>query len=264
MTLEPAAHIDQLGKTGGMAFGETVIAKTQDLAEDALCKFGAVVVFNHGIHQPAMKTLHPALAFPGGHGAAQIVGLARREVGRDHGDLHHLFLEYRYAQRASERRVKCRILRLDFTAQAFDLTGFQVRVHHAALDRPRPHDGDFHHQVVIVTRLEARQHGHLRAAFNLENTNRIGRTNHVVGGRVLQRNRVHLKRAAAPLVHQMQASANRRQHAQRQHIHLEQAHGVQVVLVPLDDAALVHGGRLHRHQPREFALRQHKTAYVLA
>jgi hypothetical protein len=44
-----------------------------------------------------------ALALPGRHRAAQLVGLAGREVGRQDGQLHHLLLEDRHAQRALQR-----------------------------------------------------------------------------------------------------------------------------------------------------------------
>jgi hypothetical protein len=94
-------------------------------------------------------------------------------------------------------------------------------MHHAALDGPGPHDGDFHHQVVILARLQARQHRHLGTAFNLENAHRVGLTDHVVGLRVFSGNGVHLQLAAARLVDQMQAAPNRRQHAERQHIDFE-------------------------------------------
>ena len=217
-----------------------------------------------------MKSLDPALALPGRHGAAQVISLARSEAGRNHGDLHHLLLKNRHAQGAAQRGVQVRMLQRDLPAAAHNLAVFQIRVHHAALNRPGPHDGHFHHQVVITARLQARQHGHLRPAFDLEHAHRVGFANHVEGLRVLFRNGVQLDRreqgglAASPLVDQFHAAPNRRQHAQRQHIDLEQAHGVQVVLVPLDDAAVFHAGGLNRHQPRELALREHKATHVLA
>ena len=53
------------------------------------------------------------------------------------------------------------------------------------------------------------------------------------------------------------------QHAQGQDVHLEQTQRVEVVLVPLDDAAVFHAGVFHRHQLRERVARDHKTARVL-
>jgi hypothetical protein len=43
----------------------------------------------------------------------------------------------------------------------------QVGMDHAALDRPGPHDGHLHHQVVAAG-LQPRQHAHLGAGFDLE------------------------------------------------------------------------------------------------
>ena len=41
-------------------------------------------------------------------------------------------------------------------------------------------------------------------------------------------------------VDQLHALRQRRQHSQRQHIHLENSHGIDVVLVPFDDGAVLH------------------------
>jgi hypothetical protein len=41
------------------------------------------------------------------------------------------------------------------------------------------------------------------------------------------------------------------EHAQRQQVDLDQPERVEVVLVPLDDAAAFHGRVLHRHQARQ-------------
>ena len=39
---------------------------------------------------------------------------------------------------------------------------------------PGPHDRDLDHQVVELARLQARQHRHLRARFDLEHADRVG------------------------------------------------------------------------------------------
>ncbi|MNT28082.1 hypothetical protein D3C72_1637430 [compost metagenome] len=61
----------------------------------------------------------------------------------------------------------------------------------------------------------------------------------------------------------MQHFLEGRQHAQGQHIHFQQAHGIQVVLVPLDDGAVLHAGVLDRHHARQWSARQHKAADML-
>ena len=178
MALQPAADVHQLGKTGGVAFRKTIFAEAFDLLEDIVGKGAFIPALDHAAHQPVIKAFDAALTLPRSHRAAQIIGLTGGEVGRHHGNLHDLFLKNRHAQGAAQ----C-------AAQLFIRVGFflwigaalQVRVHHAAHNRAGPNDGDFNDQIVKAARLEARQHTHLRAAFNLKNAYRVSRANHVVG-----------------------------------------------------------------------------------
>ena len=48
-------------------------------------------------------------------------------------------------------------------------------MHHVALDRARPHDRHLDDEIVEFLRLQPRQHGHLRAALDLEDAERIRR-----------------------------------------------------------------------------------------
>ena len=136
-------------------------------------------------------------------------------------------------------------------------------MHHAALNGAGPHDGHLNHQVVKTRGLEARQHAHLRAAFNLEHANGVGAADHGVGGRVFGGHIGQPKRPAHAGAEQIERLAQGREHAQREHIHLEQAQGIEVVLVPLDDGAVFHGGVFDRHQARQRAPREHKATHVL-
>ena len=51
----------------------------------------------------------------------------------------------------------------------------QIGMHHVALDRPRPHDRNFDDKIVEAARLQARQHGHLRTALDLEHADELAR-----------------------------------------------------------------------------------------
>jgi len=62
---------------------------------------------------------------------------------------------------------------------------------------------------------------------------------------------------------QVETAADRAEHAQGEDIHLEQADGVEVVLVPLDDGALGHRRIFHRHQGVQRVFGNHKAAGVL-
>ncbi len=62
---------------------------------------------------------------------------------------------------------------------------------------------------------------------------------------------------------QVEGPAQAAQHAQPEHIDLHELERVDVVLVPLDDLAVLHGGRLDWHQVDERVAGQHETAGVL-
>ena len=261
MLLEPTAHVHQQRKTGGMAFGKTVFTKALDLFEDVVGKALRVAACQHAADHTLIELVHATLALPGCHGAAQAVSLTGAEARRQHRNLHHLLLKNRHTQRALQGFAQdiARVVdRLNPGAPT------QVGVHHAALDRTRAHDRDLDHQIVKAAGFEARQHAHLGPTLNLEHAHGIGPTNHVVGGDVLGRNVLHQHRSATARTDQIEAAADGAEHAQCEHVNLEQAHGVQIVLVPLDDRALWHGRVLHRHQARELALCQHKAAHMLA
>ncbi len=172
MALEPAGDIGQQRKRGGVGFRETVFAEAEHLPVDLLGELGRVAVFAHAAEQSLAEGLEAALALPGRHRAAQLVGFAGREVGGDHRDLHHLFLENRHAERALEHAAQRRARVADGLGCAAAL---EVRMHHAALDRAGAHDRDLDDQVVKAARLKARQHAHLRARLDLEHADGVGR-----------------------------------------------------------------------------------------
>ena len=61
----------------------------------------------------------------------------------------------------------------------------------------------------------------------------------------------------------VERAADRGEHAERQAVDLEQAHRVEVVLVPLDDRAVLHRRVLDRHHALEQAARDDEAADVL-
>ena len=135
---------------------------------------------------------------------------------------------------------------------------------HAALDRPGPHDRHLDHQVVVAARLQARQHAHLRPALDLEHADRVGAADHVVGRHVAVGDVLHRERRAAELgADVVERAADRAQHAEGEDVDLEQAERVEVVLVPLDDAAVLHRRVLDRHQLGHAALGDDEAAGVL-
>lgn len=111
------------------------------------------MTLRHALDDLLAILLQVALAFPGRHRAPQFVGLARGEAGRDDGDLHHLFLEDRDAERAFERGFQ---IVLQVTHILLILAPLQVRMHGAALDGSWSHDRDLDHKIVVILRPQPR------------------------------------------------------------------------------------------------------------
>ena len=243
-----------------MGLGKTIAAKALDLLEDLRREFLAVAPARHALEQALAMGLQPAMALPGRHGATQLVGLAGGVVGRHYRDLHHLLLEQRHPQGTHQHLLQCwRGIGHWFLF----IAPAQVRVDHAALDRPGADDGHLDHQVVELLRLEPGQHRHLRPRLDLEHADGIGPADHRVGRRVFAGNAGEAIALATVAMDQVETAADGAEHAQGEDVHLEQADHVQVVLVPLDHRALGHAGVLHRHQAVQGLLGNHEATGVL-
>ena len=128
---------------------------------------------------------------------------------------------------------------------------------------PGPHNRHFDHQVVETTRLQPRQHAHLRPALDLKHAHRVRAADHVVHARVSGRDTGQRQCAAGVPLDQVKTSVNGREHAQRQAIDLQHSQRIEVVLVPLDHGPVRHGGIFDRHQLAQRALRDHHAAHML-
>ncbi len=244
-----------------MALGEAVFAEAFDLAEAALGEVLLVAAFDHALDQLLAERMDRANTPERRHGAAQAIGLAGREAAGDDGDLHRLLLEQGHAQGLAEH-VFQRLGRERHALLA--VAAAQVGVDHVALDRTGPHDRHLDHQVVEVARLHARQERHLGPALDLEHAQAVGPAQHVVDARILGRRRRQVEAAVVMPGQQVEALAHAGQHAERQHVDLEDAGGGQVVLVPFDDRAVRHRRVLDRHQIVEPSLGDDEAADMLA
>ena len=159
---------------------------------------------------------------------------------------------------------------------------------------PGPDDRHLHDEVVKARRLEARQRGHLRARFHLEDANRVGFLQQlvhggIVGGEVgeIERDGMrdrdacadppvslppfpHPSDPASPIplplpccIHQLNGVLQHRHHAKPEEVHFDNAHLGAIVLVPLHDDAAGHRGRFERHDRIELALANHHPAGML-
>ena len=126
----------------------------------------------------------------------------------------------------------------------FALPSSQIRVHHVALNGTRAYDRHFDHQVVERARAKSRQHSHLRAALDLKHADRVASRHHVVRSFVFRGNGCNFERLPLVLAQQIKRMVNAGECAEAQEVDLEQREVVDVVLVPLDDGARLHGGWL--------------------
>jgi len=134
---------------------------------------------------------------------------------------------------------------------------------HVALDRPGAHDRHLDHQVVEGPGLDAGQHGHLRAALDLEDPEGVGLADHRVGAWILGGDGGEVQVDSLVDLQQIQTALHAAHHAERKAIDLHEFQGVDIVLVPLDHLAVLHRRRLDRHQLVEPVAGQDESARVL-
>ena len=261
VALQPGRDIDQPGKAGRVAFGETIAAKAFDLGKTAGGEIGVIAARQHARHKAVAERADGAHAFEGGQRPAQAVGLGRGETGGDHGDLHGLFLKQGHAVGAGQHLHQG-------GAKVFDRfaphAAVDERMHHAALNGAGAHDGHFADQIIELARAHPGQKVQLRPAFHLKDANGIGPAQHVIDLWVLGWHVGQRQPLAAMIGQKGKGLADGGQHAQRQNIHLEQSQRVDVVLVPFDDGAVVHRGVFNRAQLIQTAAGDDETADMLA
>ncbi len=136
-------------------------------------------------------------------------------------------------------------------------------MNHVALDRPGPHDRDLDHQVVEARRFHPGQHRHLRAAFDLEDTQRIGLLDHREHVRVVVLQVGHANADALGRLEQAEGPVHAAQHAQAEHIDLHELQGIDIVLVPFDHLPVGHRRGLDRNEVVEPVVGEHEAAWML-
>eukprot|EP01041_Mallomonas_annulata_P020139 gene20139-39770_t len=117
---------------------------------------------------------------------AQAMEVSERTILRDIDQLSAAGVPL-WGERGRQGGFQLGFFELKWFTPAPALARLQVRVHHAPLDGAGPHDGDLDDQIVELRRLQARQHVHLRPAFDLEDANGIPALQHPVHIRGLTR-----------------------------------------------------------------------------
>ena len=136
-------------------------------------------------------------------------------------------------------------------------------MHHIALDRAGTDDGNLDHQIVEIARFEARQHGHLGAALDLKNADRVSLADHVINSGILGGDVGDGQGAVIVLLDEGERARDAGQHAQAEHIDLHQAERVDILLIPFQRRAFGHGGIVDWNNFVEPALGHHETTRVL-
>ena len=242
-----------------MALGEPEVRERLDLRVDVVGDIAHQAVALHAGVQLLLHRLDPLDAALGPHRAAEHIGILPRQVADGHAHLHELLLEDRDAEGALEHRLQLRMGVRD--GLALHLAP-HVRVHRPALDRPRPDERDLDHEIVEPPRLEARQKPHLRARLHLEDPDRIRPAQHVVDRGLLLRDRIERPLLPRRCADEIEAVLQSGEHAEPQQIELHEPHPRRIVLVPLDDSALLHARVLDRHDLADGALGEHHAAGV--
>ena len=247
VAFHPGRRVDQLREAGSVAFREAIAAEPLDLAEHPDRELLLIATSHHALDQLVAELRHAAGHLEGGHGAAELIRLVGRELRRHDGQPHRLFLEQRHAQRLAQhlaqlvgRAVLGGWLRVVGRLQPLFAT--QIGMDHVALDRAGANDRHLDHQVVELLRLQPGQHVHLGAGFDLEDAQAVCPPQHRVGGRAVIRQALQAVVGDAVQPHQIERAAQAGQHAKPQHIDLEDAQRIHVVLVPFQDGAVFHGG----------------------
>ena len=129
---------------------------------------------------------------------------------------------------------------------------------------PGRYDGHLHDDVVKALGTQARQAGHLGAAFHLEHADGVGPLQGVVnrgiaGGQLREIHVLLIGVADDP-----DGILQHRHHAQAEQIHFDEPEIGAVLFIPLDDDAAGHGGRFERHDLVEVPLADDQPAGVLS
>ena len=195
-----------------------------------------------------------------GKRAAQPVGFFRAKPGADNGDLHRLFLKQGHAEGFAEHLTQ--LIRGE--AHLFlAIAAPYERMHHVALNGPRPDDRHLDHQIIKTAWPHPGQKIHLGAAFDLKHPDTVGLAQHIVHRRIFGGQGGQRVVNLMMLADQIEGLADAGQHAKRQNIDLEDAKTVDIVLVPADNRAVFHGGVFNGDQLVEPPFGHDETADML-
>ena len=109
-------------------------------------------------------------------------------------------------------------------------------------------DGDLDDEIVEDAGLRLEHSLDLGAAFDLEGADRVADADHLEDGLVLQVDPAQVRDRIAGGRDQVHTFLDQREHPEGEEVDLDEAGVVAGVLVPLAEVAVLHRGRLDRHQ----------------
>ena len=217
------------------------------------------------LDEPPPIRLQRGLAPLPAHRPPQPFRLPHAEPCQRHRHLQHLVLEDDDAERFPERLLQERMVGRRLVRRVFPqpLPPLDVRMDGLALDRPRPHEGDLHHDVVERLGPGSEDRLHLRAALDLERADRVRVPDLRERLGVVQRDPREVDRLVPLSRDPVHALLDRREHPEPEQVDLQEARVVAGVLVPLDELSPCHRRRLDRDELDQRAGRDHHPAGVL-
>lgn len=257
--LKPAGCVGNEGKGDGMTFGEAVEGKGTDGLDHLFLDCDVNIALGHAEDQLPGDVLHALVRALEGHGAAQFVSLSAIKTRDDHGHAKDLFLEERNTEGAFQNGLE---VRMDAVDRFATVAAVEIGVHEIAHDWAGTDESHLDNEIVEVLRSHDGQGGHLGAGLDLEGAHRVGAAEEVEGGRVVMGNAGEVD-ALAALVTDAEAVFHGGEHAQAKEVDFHDAEVFTIVLVPLRDGAVGHGGRLQRNNGIESVIADDHSTRVL-
>ena len=144
------------------------------------------------------------------------------------------------------------------------LAAAQKWVQHFTDDGAGADDGYLHHDVVEALGAQARQAGHLGAAFHLEQADGVGFLQCAVNLRVILRKMREVHFFVIGIANEADGIFKHGHHAEAEQIHFDDADVGAIFFVPLNDNSAGHGGGFERNDGIELAFADDHAAGVLA
>ena len=247
-----------------MGLVEAVTGKGLHQVEDAIGEAFVDAALAGAGHENAALARH-FLGFFLAHGAAQQVGAAEGVAGQRLGDLHDLLLIQDDAVGGVQDRLEVGV---QVTHRGLAVFAVDVVADHARFQRSGPEQRDQRDDVLERVRLQLADQVLHAARLELEHRGGVAGAQQLEGVRVVERYGLDVQRrfalTLAAAVDALYGPVDQCQRAQAEEVELDQADGLDVVLVEMGDQAAATGLAIQRRVLRQRPRRDDHAAGVLA